>query len=211
MLIPQPIAPDRLPERQARGESAGGQKAAVPVNVVFLEEKRYQRHAELEDEARLAFIRQDLARALELAREAVRYGSGCYSAWILLGDVLSALDQGVPALKAYHQARRIRPDKAEAVWSISTVHFLSCRWRTALNYLDRARSLLRRGDGHLYEWVAEDRALALLELGRPKQALEAVQWGLRRRPRGNRLRQVRSEVLAVLGGRPRESVRPSAS
>lgn len=188
---------------------AGGQKAAVPVNVVVLGEKRSQRHVELEDEARLAFIRQDFSTALEQVRGALKYGSDCYRAQILHGDVLCALDQEVLALRAYHRARRLRPEKAEALWSISTVHFLSCRWRTALSYLDRAKLQLKRGDGHLYEWIAEDRALALLELGRPRQALEAVKWGLKRRPRGVRLRHIQAEVLAVLNGESREQVRPA--
>jgi len=93
------------------------------------------------------------------------------------------------------------------------VHSLAQRWRLALRYLDEAQARLSRGDGPLFEWIPEDRALALLALNRRREALTAVRWGLRRRPRAVRLRALRVElemgrVLTLRPGKPRPMQSP---
>ncbi|MBI5546776.1 MAG: hypothetical protein HY901_23070 [Deltaproteobacteria bacterium] len=166
------------------------------MNVISLERMRDRLHAKLEDRARMAFIERDFQRALRDSRQALRYGSRCFQAHALHGDVLCALGREDDALAAYHQARRLAPGRAEPYWSVSTVHSLAGRWEQALRYLDLAQARLKRGDGPLYEWVAEDRAIALAKIGRRQEALDALRWGLRRRPRGVRLRELRAELTA---------------
>lgn len=166
------------------------------MEVISLEDGRIRLHARFEERARLAFIERDFRRAEAEARRALRYLDGCSQAQVLLGDVLCALGRESEALTRYHRARRLAPEKAEPCWSISTVHVLAGRWEQALRYLDLAQARLRRGDGPLYEWVPEDRATCLLRLGRKEEALAAVRWGLKRRPAGERLRELRTEIHA---------------
>jgi len=170
------------------------------MQVISLAQARRRLHERFEDAARLSFIERDFARALRDARKAVRHGPDCHQGHVLLGDVLCALGREGEALVCYHRALRLAPKEAEPCWSISTVHFLRGRFEHALRYLKLARDRLRRGDGPLYEWIAEDLAVALLRLGRHDEALAAVRWGLRRRPRDERLRELRTEIQAF--GRP---------
>ncbi|MGI5861460.1 MAG: tetratricopeptide repeat protein [Myxococcales bacterium] len=149
----------------------------------------------------MAFIDKDYALALRAAQGAVRCRPDCFHGQILLGDVLCTQGMEVAALKAYHQARRLAPDRSEPYWAISTIHLLAGRWRDSLRYLDLAKQRLKRGDGPLYEWIAEDRAISLLKLGRIEEALESVRWGLKRRPKQARLLELRAALK--LRGRPR--------
>ena len=167
------------------------------MQVIPMAQGRARVHARLEDAARQAFIELDFARALREARQSLRHGPGCWQANVLHGDVLCALGREAEALMAYHRARRLAPHQAEPFWSISTVHSLAGRWEQALRYLDLAQERLARGDGPLFEWVAEDRACALFRLGRPEEALRAIRWGLRRKPGGRRLREIRAEIRAA--------------
>lgn len=183
----------RFYRRQARFNWRGNAR----MNVISLAEGRALLHARLEERARIAFIRRDFQRALRDARASARYGPLCFEVHVLLGDVLCALGREGDALAAYHRSRRLAPGKAEPWWSVSTVHLLAGRWEQALRYLDLAKERLRRGDGLLYEWIAEDRAIALAKLGREREALDAVRWGLKRRPKGARLRELRSEIAAA--------------
>ncbi|HCF60928.1 MAG TPA: hypothetical protein DFS52_23375 [Myxococcales bacterium] len=169
--------------------------------VISLKRARNRLHVKLEDRARLAFINKDYALALRAAQGAVRCRPDCSHGRILLGDVLCALGMEAAALKAYHQARRLAPERSEPYWAISSIHLLAGRWRDALRYLDLAKQRLKRGDGPLYEWIAEDRAVALLKLGRVEEALDSVRWGLKRRPKQARLLELRAELKTR--GRPR--------
>lgn len=178
-------------------------RRAAPLTVISLRLARLRHHARLEDAARAAFIDRDFGRALQWAHACLRLGPGCVHAQVLLGDVLCALGREADALRAYHRARRLAPGIAEPCWSISTVHSIAGRFEDALRYLELAQARLRRGDGPLYEWIAEDRALALWRLGRVHEALQAVRWGLRRRPAGARLREMRAELNAAGLARPR--------
>ena len=195
-------------------EQAGDLPEHAPLMVISLDRARTRLHDRLEEQARLAFIDRDLGVALETARAAVRLQPRCCQGQILLGDVLCTQGLECEALRTYHRARRLAPDKAEPYWSISTVHFLAGRWWDALHYLDLAQPRLRRGDGPLYQWIAEDRALALLRLGRIEEALESVRWGLKRRPREARLLELRAELkvrgrphLHLIVGRGRRGLR----
>lgn len=164
------------------------------MSVISLNSARRALHAKLEDRARLAFIDKDFEAALVAAQQAVRYEPRCFQGQLLLGDVLCTLGDEVSALKAYHRARRIAPGRAEPYWAISSVHSLARRWDDAIRYLDLAAERLRRGDGPLFQWVAEDRAVALYKLGRLEEALDAVRWGLRRRPHEARLLELREQL-----------------
>ena len=157
------------------------------MKVISLEQGRARLHTVLEEEARLAFIARDFPRALRAARRALRHRSGCWQAQVLHGDILCALGRPGEALSSYHRARRLAPEIAEPYWSISTVHVMRGHWACALRYLELAQRRLSRGDGLLFEWIPEDRALALLRLGRRREALAAVRWGLERKPDGERL------------------------
>lgn len=176
------------------------------LTVVSLHLARLRHHARQEDQARAAFIDRDFCSALVWANSSLRLDPTCPHARVLLGDILCALGREAGALRAYHRARRLAPEVAEPYWSISTVHCIAGRFEDALHYLELAQAKLRRGDGPLYEWIAEDRALALMQLGRTREALQAVRWGLRRRPSGVRLREMREELIAA--GRPRSRLRP---
>ena len=181
------------------------------MTVIPLQFARLRHHVRLEDEARGAFIDRDFHQALRRAQSAQRLSPGCAHTRVLLGDILCGLGREAAALRSYHRARRLAPDSAEPYWSISTIHFLAGRFERALRYLELAQAELRRGDGPLYEWIAEDRALALARLGRHREALEAVRWGLRRRPRGTRLRELRAELTDAGRARPRLRPVPSLS
>lgn len=178
------------------------------MNVVSLIEYRRRLHARLEDSSRQAFIERDFKRALLDGRRALHYEPRCWQAQILHGDVLCALGREGEALTSYHRARKLAPERAEPYWSISTVHCLAARWELALRYLGLAQARLRRGDGPLYEWIPEDLAVAFLKLGRRAEALAALRWGLRRRPKGQRLLDLRSEILAARAPLPGARLRP---
>ncbi|HEY3446937.1 MAG TPA: hypothetical protein VGK67_11260 [Myxococcales bacterium] len=167
------------------------------MNVISMVEFRGRQHARLEDSARKSFIERDFHQALRQVRRCLPFEPRCWQAHVLHGDILCALGREGEALVCYHRARRLSPARAEPYWSVSTVHFLACRWEQALRYLDLAQEKLQRGDGPLWEWVAEDRAVALNHLGRQKEALAALRWGLRRRPRGERLLELRSEMMSA--------------
>ncbi len=181
------------------------------MTVIPFQLARLRLHVRLEDEARVAFIDRDFHRALVRAQSAQRFAPGCAHTHVLLGDILCALGSEAAALKSYHGARRLAPANSEPYWSISTIHFLAGRFERALRYLELAQAKLRRGDGPLYEWIAEDRALALARLGRHREALQAVRWGLRRRPRGARLRELLAEFTSAGHARSRLRPVPSAS
>ena len=172
------------------------------MDVISLLHFRERLHTRLEDSARQAFIERDFRAALRDVLRCLPYQPRCWQAHVLHGDALCALGRAREALSAYHRARRLAPTRAEPFWSVSTVHFLASRWEQALRYLDLAQRRLRRGDGPLVEWVAEDRAVALFHLGRRTEALSALRWGLQRRPRGARLLELREEISASLHALP---------
>lgn len=169
------------------------------MKVLSMVEYRRRQHARLEDSARQSFIERDFHRALREARRCLTFEPRCWQAHVLHGDALCALGREREALASYQRARRLAPRRSEPYWSISTVHFLAARWELALRYLGLAQQRLQRGDGPLWEWIAEDRAVSLSRLGRLDEALAAVRWGLRRRPHGARLLELRSEIS---GARP---------
>jgi Flp pilus assembly protein TadD len=167
------------------------------VHVISIDRARERFHLQFEDDARVAFIERDFDEALRKSELAIRFRPSCFQSHVLRGDVLCALGQETQALWCYHRARRLAPSKSEPLWSISTVHSLAGRWHDALRYLERAQAKLRRGDGPLYEWIAEDRAVALMALGRLTEARRAVAWGLKRRPKGERLRELKAQIEAA--------------
>ncbi len=183
---------------RAREREVGG--------VISIELERERAHLRLEDQARVAYIERDFAAALQASELAIRFRPSCAPSHVLRGDILCALGREALALRSYHRARRLAPAKAEPLWSIAAVHGIAGRWAEALGYLDRAQRQLKRGDGLLYEWIAEDQAVALMQLGRLDEAERAVRWGLKRRPRGERLRELKRRLAA---GRLRPAPLPS--
>ncbi|MGC4115469.1 MAG: hypothetical protein QM765_12870 [Myxococcales bacterium] len=172
------------------------------MKVISMAEFRRRQHARFEDSARQSFIERDFRTALRDVRRSLPFEPRCWQAHVLHGDILCALGREGEALASYQRARRLAPLRSEPYWSISTVHFLSRRWEQALRYLDLAQARLQRGDGPLWEWIAEDRAVALNKLGRRSEALEALRWGLRHRPHGVRLLELRSEIAAPQPPKP---------
>jgi tetratricopeptide (TPR) repeat protein len=115
--------------------------------VADLEEERLRRHAQLEDDARWAFVVEDRAgEAARTCREAIRYWDGCYDVWTLYGAIQRELDQPTIAVQAFRSAARVDDAQAEAYWEIGVVYEARRRPARALIEYRRARERLRRGD-----------------------------------------------------------------
>ncbi len=187
----------------------GGAGAAV--KVIDYRQARARMALGLVRRARGAFVEREFDAACLLARRAARLEPGLPAAQLVLGDALCAGGFDAQALGCYHRARRLAPEEAAGWWSVSTVYALAGRWQLARRYLEHARRRLKRGDGLLFEYVAQDLALVLCALGRFDEARAAVRWGLRRRPACPCLRQLSRRLGRGTQSRPGARVRPDRS
>jgi tetratricopeptide (TPR) repeat protein len=185
--------------------------AGVAVKVIDYRQARARMALGLVQRARGAFVEREFDAARQLARRAARLEPRLPAAQLVLGDALCAEGLDAQALGCYHRARRLAPEEAAGWWAVSTLHALAGRWRLARRYLEDAQRRLKRGDGLLFEYVAQDLTLVLCALGRFAEARAAVHWGLRRRPSSPSLRQLSRRLGRGTQSRPRPRVPPDRS
>ena len=135
-----------------------------------------------------------LQEANDIVNQALALRPKAAEAWIVKCQVLSALDDDAAALAAIEMAVRRAPRLPEA-------HY----WRTAvLSDLGRHTEALRAADcafrnlGDQDSWLLEDlyceQAMILNAMGKPDEALDVFETGLRRCP-GSSVLQAGAEPL----------------
>jgi len=130
----------------------------------------------------------DLWEANDLVSLALRMRPVDPEAWLLKGQVLSALDDDSAALAAVEMALRRAPKSAEVhYWRAAVLSDLE-RYSDALRSIDRAFRHLVPDDDWLIEDLYCEKAMILDAAGRLDEAVRTYESGLERCPESSLLR-----------------------
>lgn len=151
----------------------------------------------------------DLWEANDLVGRALRIRPDDPEAWILKGQILSALDDDTAALAAVEMATRRAPDMAEARYWLAAVLADLERYEEALAEVEKAFSKLGEADDWLVEDLYCEKGMILDTLGRRDEALAAYEEGLLQCPDSTLLRsgieplrreRIRASFKVIQGG-----------
>lgn len=134
---------------------------------------------------------------VRLYRQEVRDHPRRYAAWLVLGHLLAAAEQGAEALDAYGEAARVAPKKAAPFLGQAAVFKRRLDWGEALGAYDRAIALVRGRQAKQDALkAAADAALRARQLGRADAYYEAL---FKTEPHNLYLRMERAGALARMG------------
>lgn len=116
-------------------------------------------------------------RAVQVAREAIKFDPECVFSHIVLGQTLRSLGKSAEALEAIRQAQSLAPDRADILGHIAHLLCDLKRWNDALEHSTRG---LHTDPGdinclHTHAW-------ALINLGRIDEAKSILEEVLRENP-----------------------------
>lgn len=127
--------------------------------------------------ARHALLLKDADAASRYSEQAVSKNPASADAWNFKGDLLRAQAKAEPALAAYEEALKLKPDYIAALVSKATIEIGAGRYDAALASLDTARKNGTNTLGILYT-----QALLDYKQGKLAAALESLQHVLRTAP-----------------------------
>lgn len=127
--------------------------------------------------ARHALLLKDVDTATRYSEQAVSKNPANADAWNFKGDLLRAQGKAEPALAAYDEAIKLKPDYAAALVSKATIEIGAGKYDAARSSLDMARNKGASTLGVLYT-----QALLDYRQGKLAAALESLQQVLRTAP-----------------------------
>jgi tetratricopeptide (TPR) repeat protein len=152
----------------------------------------------------------DLWEANDALNRALRLRVGDVEAWLLKGQVMSALEDDASALGCVEMALRRAPRSAEAMYWRAAVLADMTRYPEALQALERAFRYLVEGEEWLLEDLYYEKAAVLDAIGRKDEAVAVFEQGLSRCPDSQILKagleplkreKVRKQFKVLPGGR----------